>query len=231
MPFFVLAMRAKRRNDDAGEVRGEPAAQSEASHEWPVDRHAAGGVEDRAVSGARAGALGPLRARADRTLHRARLAEGQAAGHRGQAAVARSYSFPGPRASVPRGEPWSPSCLGIARSCSTARAGDCPSQIDYRKLEYRRVAADVVRGALDGLGIDRARVVGGSVEQLGAAVGGGRGPGPSSGPPRRRAVDPELGPPGFFKMLVSPIGWVIVRLPSNTKQLRSILTGLGHGPT
>ena len=26
-------------------------------------------------------------------------------------------------------------------------------------------------------------------------------------------LSPELGPPGFFKMLVSPIGWVIVRLP------------------
>jgi pimeloyl-ACP methyl ester carboxylesterase len=105
--------------------------------------------------------------------------------------------------------------------------------IDYRKHEYRRVAADVVRGTLDSLGIDRAHVVGGSVGSNWALRFA------QAEPARVRSLvllgagplSPELGPPGFFKMLVSPIGWVIVRLPSNAKQLKSILTGLGHGPS
>jgi 4,5:9,10-diseco-3-hydroxy-5,9,17-trioxoandrosta-1(10),2-diene-4-oate hydrolase len=77
-----------------------------------------------------------------------------------------------------------------------------------RAHEYRRVAADVVRGALDSLGIDRAHVVGGSVGSNWALRFA------QAEPARVRSLvllgagplSPELGPPGFFKMLVSPIG-------------------------
>ncbi len=81
--------------------------------------------------------------------------------------------------------------------------------IDYRKHEYRRVAADVVRSALDSLGIDRAHVVGASVGSNWALRFA------QAEPARVRSLvllgagplSPELGPPAFFKMLVSPIGW------------------------
>jgi 2-hydroxy-6-oxonona-2,4-dienedioate hydrolase len=106
-------------------------------------------------------------------------------------------------------------------------------RIDYSKAEYRRVAVDVLRGALESLGLDQVPIVGGSVggnwalrlaqvepSRVSSIVILGAGP-----------LSDELGPPKFFQLLVTPIGAVIVRLPSNAKRLRSILTGLGHGPS
>ena len=105
--------------------------------------------------------------------------------------------------------------------------------IDYSKHEYKRVAVDVLRGVLDSLGIERVPVVGASVggnwalrfaeaepARVSRVVMLGAGP-----------LSDELEPPGFFKLLVTPIGAIIVRLPSNPKQIRSILGGLGHGPS
>jgi hypothetical protein len=42
---------------------------------------------------------------------------------------------------------------------------------------------------------------------------------------------PEQAPPTFFKILVSPIGALLVRLPQKAARIRSIMEGLGHGPS
>jgi pimeloyl-ACP methyl ester carboxylesterase len=105
--------------------------------------------------------------------------------------------------------------------------------IDFSKHEYRRVVVDVLRGVLDELGLERVHVVGASVGSNWALRLA------QAEPSRvRRLVllgaaplSEELGPPPFFKLLVTPIGAIMVRLPSNPKQIRSILRGLGHGPS
>jgi pimeloyl-ACP methyl ester carboxylesterase len=105
------------------------------------------------------------------------------------------------------------------------------SPIDYRGRDYGATAAQVLRGALDGLGIARADVVGASVGNLWAlwlaryspervgclALLGG-------------APDTEVPVPRFIRMLASPVGSVIVRIPMSRKMLDGQLRAIGHGP-
>lgn len=103
--------------------------------------------------------------------------------------------------------------------------------LDYSKHDYASVIADLSRGVLDSLGVARAHVVGGSIGDLwalrlaqhhpsrvGRVVLLGGGP-----------VVPDVEPPKIIRIIASPLGAVMVRLPDNAARLRSILEGNGHG--
>jgi pimeloyl-ACP methyl ester carboxylesterase len=105
------------------------------------------------------------------------------------------------------------------------------SAIDYSRQEYRTLVADVLRGALDALGLERAHVVGGSIgnvwalrlaaqhpSRVGRIVLMGGGP-----------IVVESGVPGIIRLLASPAGALMVRVPDKPARLRSILRQSGHG--
>ena len=105
--------------------------------------------------------------------------------------------------------------------------------IDYRGRPYRELAADILRGVLDALAIDRAVLIGGSIGDVWAlslaqldparvAMVVLLGAGPLVAEARR---------PLFIRLLASPIGALIVRLPVNADRGRSILRDSGHGPS
>jgi 2-hydroxy-6-oxonona-2,4-dienedioate hydrolase len=105
------------------------------------------------------------------------------------------------------------------------------SELDYAKHDYATVIADLSRGVLDALGVDRAHVVGGSIGDLWALRIAQRHPSRvgrvvllGGGP-----IVAEIEPPKFIKIIASPIGAVMVRLPDNAARLRSILQRNGHG--
>lgn len=98
---------------------------------------------------------------------------------------------------------------------------------------YDELTVEIIRAVADGLGLERFDVVGASVgnvwalraaaampSRIGRVVLLGGGP-----------MAPEQTPPPFFKLLVSPIGAVLVRLPQKAARIRSILESLGHGPS
>jgi len=105
--------------------------------------------------------------------------------------------------------------------------------LDFSAHRYRTVAADVLCGVLDALAIDRAVVLGGSIGDVWAlslaelhparvdkVVLLGAGP-----------LVTEAKRPSFIRLIASPIGAVIVRLPVNADRARSILRDSGHGPS
>ena len=112
------------------------------------------------------------------------------------------------------------------------RPGWGPSEpVDFSKLDYRRVVADILRGVLDVLDIEHTAVVGGSIGDVWALslaehypsrvdriilLGGG-------------PMVPDIRPPQFIRTLASPIGAIIVRLPVKPDRVRSILRDSGHG--
>lgn len=103
--------------------------------------------------------------------------------------------------------------------------------IDYgRTGDYRRQAADVLAGTLDALGIDRAIVIGGSIGDVWALSLAELHPSRvdrlillGAGPLR-----PEVRPPGFIRLLASPLGRLIVHLPMSAGRSRKILAASGH---
>ena len=105
------------------------------------------------------------------------------------------------------------------------------SAIDFSGQEYKTLVADVLRGALDALDVERAHVVGASIGNVWALrlaqrhaprvdrivlMGGG-------------PIVAESGVPGIIRLLASPAGAVMVRLPDSPGRLRSILRQAGHG--
>jgi pimeloyl-ACP methyl ester carboxylesterase len=105
--------------------------------------------------------------------------------------------------------------------------------LDFSAHRYRKVAADILRGVLDALAIERAVVIGGSIGDVWALslaqLHPARvekvillGAGPMVAEARR---------PSFIRLLASPIGALIVRLPVNADRGRSILRDSGHGPS
>jgi pimeloyl-ACP methyl ester carboxylesterase len=105
------------------------------------------------------------------------------------------------------------------------------SAIDFSRHEYKTLVADVLRGALDALGLERAHVVAGSngnvwalrlaaqhPSRVGRLVLLGGGP-----------IVSEVGVPGIIRLLASPAGALMVRLPNKPARVRSILRQAGHG--
>lgn len=107
------------------------------------------------------------------------------------------------------------------------------SPIDFSTGEYRSLTADVVRGVLDGLDIDRAHVVGASIGDLWALrfaqaepsrvdrialMGGG-------------PLVPEIPVPKIIRVIASPLGAIMVRLPEKPGRAKAIMRGNGHRPS
>jgi pimeloyl-ACP methyl ester carboxylesterase len=103
--------------------------------------------------------------------------------------------------------------------------------VDFSGKAYKTLVANILRGVLDSLGLDRANVVGGSIgnvwalrlaaqhsSQVSRVVLLGGGP-----------MVSEAEVPAFIRLLASPAGALMVRLPHNPARLRSILRQLGHG--
>jgi pimeloyl-ACP methyl ester carboxylesterase len=107
------------------------------------------------------------------------------------------------------------------------------SPLDWRKHELRTVATKVMGGVVDALGLGRTHVIGHSIggvwalrlaQDHASRVGkiGILGASP---------VLAEMPRPGFFRILASPIGALITRLPQNQDRARSMLRQDGHGPS
>jgi pimeloyl-ACP methyl ester carboxylesterase len=104
------------------------------------------------------------------------------------------------------------------------------SAIDYSKYEYKTVVADMLSGALNALGVDRTHVVGGSIGAVWALRLAVRHPSRvdrivlMGGAP----LLPEIRMPVFTRLLSTPIGALMVRLPETPRVLRLRLRQLGH---
>ena len=107
------------------------------------------------------------------------------------------------------------------------------SAIDFTDQDYGTLVADVLREALDALELERAHVVAGSIgnvwalrlaarcpSRVGRVVLMGGGP-----------IVSEAGVPGIIRLLASPAGALMVRLPDTPARVRSILRKSGHGPS
>jgi pimeloyl-ACP methyl ester carboxylesterase len=105
------------------------------------------------------------------------------------------------------------------------------SAIDFSGQNYKTLVADVLREALDALELERAHVIGGSIgnmwalrlaaqhpSRVGRIVLMGGGP-----------LVTEAAVPGIIRLLASPAGALMVRLPDRRARLRSILRQAGHG--
>jgi pimeloyl-ACP methyl ester carboxylesterase len=105
------------------------------------------------------------------------------------------------------------------------------SALDYSKYAYKTLIAQLLTGVLDAFSIEKTHVVG---QEVGAAWALGL----AAAHPTRvdRLVLTGAAPllreqpvPTFLKVLASPIGALIVRLPQSRGQARSILRQDGHG--
>ncbi len=102
--------------------------------------------------------------------------------------------------------------------------------VDYRGRDFGRLTASILRETLDALGLDRVDLVGASVGSLWTLW-------LSTYEPNRVGRIVHLGGspsvhipvPRFFKLLTSPIGAVIVRIPMSPGMMRSQLKAIGHG--
>jgi pimeloyl-ACP methyl ester carboxylesterase len=104
------------------------------------------------------------------------------------------------------------------------------SAIDFSGQEYKTLVAEVLRGALDALELERAHVVGGSIgnvwalrlaaqhpSRVGRVVLMGGGP-----------MVSEVAVPGIIRFLASPAGALMVRLQGKPGLVRTMLRQSGH---
>jgi pimeloyl-ACP methyl ester carboxylesterase len=106
------------------------------------------------------------------------------------------------------------------------------SPIDYASDTFGSLTAALLVKVLDALELDRVDVIGASIGGLWALHLARRHPARVGrvvvlgGMPHR-----ETGVPRFIKVLSSPIGAIMVRLPMSARMLRSQLEAVGHGPS
>ena len=107
------------------------------------------------------------------------------------------------------------------------------SSIDYSIGEYKTVVAEMLRGTLDALGLEQSHVAGASIGDNWALGFAARHPSRvdrvvllGGGP-----VAADSHPPTFIRLLASPLGALIVRIPQTSKRAHKILRGQGHGPS
>ena len=129
---------------------------------------------------------------------------------------------------------WAPlvSALADRRCLLVDRPGwGVSGAVDYRDADYGALVARILWSLLDRLDLEQADVVGASIGALwGLRLAQHR-------PARvQRLVliggfpNSEVPIPTFIKLLRSPLGALIVRLPMRANLLRKQLVGLGHGP-
>jgi pimeloyl-ACP methyl ester carboxylesterase len=122
--------------------------------------------------------------------------------------------------------------LGAMRSIVLDRPGWGRSEpFDYTSQPYAVATTTLLRDTLDALGIQRCHLVSASIGDLWtlrfalahpdragkiALLGGGR-------------ASSDFGVPPFIKLLRSPMGNVIIRLPEKPAMLRKQLAKIGHG--
>jgi 2-hydroxy-6-oxonona-2,4-dienedioate hydrolase len=105
------------------------------------------------------------------------------------------------------------------------------SPLDFSRYDYKAVVADVLRGMLDALDVDRAHVVGGSIGNVWALRLAQQHPtrvgriGLLGGSP----LVPEVPVPGIIRFLASPAGTIMVGLSRKPKFVRAMLAKNGHG--
>jgi pimeloyl-ACP methyl ester carboxylesterase len=130
---------------------------------------------------------------------------------------------------------WGPlvRALGDFRCLLLDRPGwGLSSPVDYAQHDYGSLAAGLLKDVLDGLGIERAHVVGASIGNVWAlrlaqhfpsrvATVGLLGGGP---------LLQEKEVPTIIRLIRSPLGRVMVRLPEKPGRARSIMKSMGHGP-
>ncbi|MGH3658209.1 MAG: alpha/beta fold hydrolase [Micromonosporaceae bacterium] len=100
--------------------------------------------------------------------------------------------------------------------------------IDFRRFDYKTVVADLLRETLDGLGLDHASFVGASVGGLWALRFAAAYPHRLDRAVPVGAPTQAAAPPAYIRMLASPLGALMVRVPAGEAQTRSILRQLGH---
>lgn len=105
------------------------------------------------------------------------------------------------------------------------------SKLDYSQHDYKTLVADVLSGSLDALGVERASVVAGSIGTVWALRLAARRPSRVDrmvllgGAP----LLPEVRVPRIIRLLSSPIGVIMVRLPEKPGMVCSQLRQNGHG--
>ncbi len=105
--------------------------------------------------------------------------------------------------------------------------------VDYSARPYNALITDLLAGVLDVLALDRAHVAGASIgdnwalrlaqthpARVGRVVLLGGGP-----------LLPEVRIPTFIRLLASPAGAVMVRMPQRRRMLEAQLRQIGHGPS
>jgi 2-hydroxy-6-oxonona-2,4-dienedioate hydrolase len=102
--------------------------------------------------------------------------------------------------------------------------------LDFGSRPYAPLVAGILRGALDALELESAHVVGGSIGNVWALRLAEQFPSRV-----RRTVllggsplVPDAPVPGFIRLIASPLGAVMVRIPDTPKRVRSILSRSGH---
>jgi pimeloyl-ACP methyl ester carboxylesterase len=103
--------------------------------------------------------------------------------------------------------------------------------IDYRKDEYGHVVSSVMGDVLDALELAHTDVVGASIGGVWALRAA------QVHPHRIRRVVllgggpmvPQIPPPRIIRLLASPLGALMVRLPEKPQRVRSIMRSNGHG--
>jgi pimeloyl-ACP methyl ester carboxylesterase len=102
--------------------------------------------------------------------------------------------------------------------------------VDFSGRPYRTVVVELLRETLDALGIDRACLVGGSIGNLWALRLAQADPSRverlvllGAGP-----LTSEIEVPTFIRLLRSPLGKVIIRVPEKPQMVAKQLAGLGH---
>jgi 2-hydroxy-6-oxonona-2,4-dienedioate hydrolase len=103
--------------------------------------------------------------------------------------------------------------------------------LDYTSVDYGTAVADLLRGVLDALEIETADAVGASIGDVWALRLAARHPGRvgrvvllGGGP-----IVAEADAPGIVRLIASPIGGLMVRLPQTPKRVQAIMRQAGHG--
>lgn len=103
--------------------------------------------------------------------------------------------------------------------------------LDYSSVDYRTAVADLLGGVLEALEIDRADVVGASIGDVWALQLASRHPARvgrvvllGGGP-----IVAESGAPGMIRLIASPIGTIMVRLPQKPGRVQAFMRQAGHG--